>query len=364
VIDVHPAGNQGPASGNSSTVSDKSTQPSARDILASVKAYAVPDSFKGLRQLLVTAVAFFGLWLTMWWSLDVSYWLTLVLAVPTGLFLVRFFLIQHDCGHGSFFRSQRANDMIGRMLSVLTLTPYTYWRRMHAEHHASSGNLDRRGEGDVTTLTVREYIALSRWQRLLYQLYRHPIVLFGIGPAFVFIIKHRFPLDLSIRKTRMWGSVMSTNGAVAAVVVALCFLVGPAELIKLQVPVTLIASAIGVWLFFIQHQFDGVHWWRDDDWSSDHAALYGSSYYNLPKVLQWLTANIGLHHIHHLCSRVPNYRLQECQDQLPELSQAKRVTFMESLRCTRLALWDEAGKQMIRFRDLKRMRALGRSNPA
>jgi len=359
VTDVHPAGNQGPAPCISPA--SAAIPPAARDLLAQVKAHAVPDSFRGLRQLLVTAAAFSGLWLAMWWSLDVGYWLTLLLAVPAGFFLVRFFMIQHDCGHGSFFRSQRANDMVGRMLSVLTLTPYTYWRRMHAEHHATSGNLDRRGAGDVTTLTVREYLALSRWGRFWYRLYRHPLVLFGIGPAYVFIIKHRLPLDLSIRKTRMWGSVLSTNGAIAGVLVALAFLIGPIDLIKLQVPVTLVASAIGVWLFYIQHQFDGVHWSRGDDWHPDHAALYGSSYYSLPKVLQWLTANIGLHHIHHLCSRVPNYRLQECQDRVPELAQARRVTLLESLRCTRLALWDEAGKQLIRFRDLKRMRALGRS---
>ena len=316
----------------------------------------MPDSLRGLRQLLVTAGAFAALWLGMWWSLHVSYWLTLFLAVPAAGFLVRFFMIQHDCGHGSFFRSQRANDLVGRMISVLTLTPYTYWRRMHAEHHATSGNLDRRGVGDVTTLTVAEYLALSCWHRLCYRLYRHPLVLFGIGPAYVFMIKHRLPLDLPLRKIRLWTSVLATNGAIAVVLVAFAVLIGPIDLIKMQVPVTLMASVIGVWLFFVQHQFDGVHWWRGDDWHPEHAALYGSSYYSLPKALQWLTANIGLHHIHHLCSRVPNYRLQECQDRVPELGQARRVTFLESLRCTRLALWDEAEKQMIRFRDLKRKR--------
>ena len=360
MIDVHPAGSQGPApcAAPSAAASSQASQ-TARDLVARVKAHAVPDSFRGLRQLLVTAAAFAGLWLTMWWSLDVSYWLTLALAIPAGAFLVRFFMIQHDCGHGSFFRSQRANDLVGRMISVLTMTPYTYWRRMHAEHHATAGNLDKRGVGDVTTLTVREYLALSRWHRFMYRLYRHPLVLFGIGPAYVFMIKHRLPLDLPLRKIKLWGSVWATNGAIAAVLVALALLIGPIDMIKLQVPVTFVAAAIGVWLFFIQHQFDGVHWWRGDDWHPDHAALYGSSYYSLPKFLQWLTANIGLHHIHHLCSRVPNYRLQECQDRVPELGQARRVTLLESLRYTRLALWDEAEKQMIRFRDLKRIRRLG-----
>jgi acyl-lipid omega-6 desaturase (Delta-12 desaturase) len=354
VTEVSPAGSEEPAP---SAVSAPAK--SARELLAQVKAHAVPNSFIGLQQLLVTSAAFAGLWLAMWWSLHVSYWITLALAIPAGGFLVRFFMIQHDCGHGSFFRSQRANDLVGRMISVLTMTPYTYWRRLHAEHHATSGNLDKRGVGDVTTLTVREYLALSRWQRFCYRFYRHPLVLFGIGPAYLFVIKHRFPLDLPLRKAKLWGSVLATNGVIAAVLVLLAVLIGPINLIKLQVPVTLIASAIGVWLFFIQHQFDGVHWARAEDWQPDHAALYGSSYYRLPKILQWLTANIGLHHIHHLCSRVPNYRLQECQDRVPELGQVKRVTLLESLRCTRLALWDEAEKQMIRFRDLKRMPRLG-----
>ncbi len=329
----------------------------ARELAALVKAHAVPDSGRGLRQLAVTTVAFAGLWLGMWLSLDVGYWLTLLLAVPASAFLVRFFMIQHDCGHGSFFRSQRANDLVGSVIGVLTFTPYTYWRRMHAEHHATSGNLARRGVGDVTTLTVREYLALSRWQKLCYRFYRHPLVLFGIGPAYVFLVKHRLPLDLPLRKIRLWTSVLVTNGAIAAVLAVLAVLIGPIDLIKLQVPVTLMASAIGVWLFFIQHQYEDVHWWSGEEWELNHAALYGSSYYRLPKALQWLTANIGLHHIHHLCSRVPNYRLQECQDRVPELSNAKPVTLLESLRCMNLALWDEAAKRLIRFRDLKRLRA-------
>ncbi len=352
MIDVQPPGTHGP----STTVSPSPSE-AAADLAARIKAHAVPNNVRGLVQLAVTAGAFGVLWLSMWLSLDVGYWLTLLLAVPASVFLVRFFMIQHDCGHGSFFRSQRANDFVGRMISVLTFTPYTYWRRMHAEHHATSGNLDRRGVGDVTTLTVREYLALSRWQKFGYRFYRHPLVLFGIGPAYLFLVKHRLPLDLPLRKVRLWSSVLTTNGVIAAFLIVLALLIGPIDLIKMQVPITLLASAIGVWLFFIQHQFEGVRWWSGEDWDPEHAALYGSSYYRLPKVLQWLTANIGLHHIHHLCSRVPNYRLQECQDRVPELGQVRRVTFLESLRCTRLALWDEAAKRMIRFRDLKRLPA-------
>jgi len=333
--------------------SSPSDQDDQRSLLVRVKAHAVPDNKRSLGQLLVTTGIFAVLWVAMWFSLQLSYWLTLLLAVPAAGFLVRFFMIQHDCGHGAFFKSQRANDLLGRAIGIITLTPYSYWRRLHAEHHATSGNLDRRGVGDVTTLTVREYLALSRWQRFGYRFYRHPLVLFVFGPTYLFVFKHRLPLDLPLRKTKLWGSVLATNAGIVVAAVLVAMLVGPVTLLKVQVPVTLLASSIGVWLFFIQHQFDGVYWRRDNEWHPDHAALHGSSYYRLPKALQWLTASIGLHHIHHLCSRVPNYRLQECMDRVPELNQVKRVTFMDSVRCATLALWDEAAMKMIGFRDLK-----------
>ncbi len=353
--DVIPVGSQGQSPGSTPTPSLQPS-PDTRSIFARVKAFALPDRKRSIRQLVVTAGTFAALWLGMWLSLRYGYWITLLLAIPAAGFVVRFFMIQHDCGHGSFFQSRRANDIIGHLIGVLTLTPYSYWRGMHAEHHATSGNLDRRGAGDVTTLTVREYLALSWWGRVGYRIYRHPLVLFGLGPIYLFFVKHRLPLDLPLRKIKMWASVLATNVLIAAVLVGLAFLVGPINLLKMQLPITLLASAIGVWLFFIQHQFEGVYWRRENEWQADEAALIGSSYYRLPKVLQWFTASIGLHHVHHLCSRIPNYRLQECLDRVPELKQIPRITLMDSLRCTTLALWDEAAMKMVRFRDLKRGR--------
>jgi omega-6 fatty acid desaturase (delta-12 desaturase) len=273
------------------------------------------------------------------------------MAVPAAGFLVRLFIIQHDCGHGSLFRSRQANDLTGRILGIFTLTPYDYWRRTHAAHHATSGNLDRRGIGDINTLTVREYLALSRWRRLVYRLYRHPLVLFGVGPIYLFILKHRLPLDMPL--SGVWRNLFATNLGIVALTAVLAVLVGPLALLKLHLPIVLLAASAGIWLFHVQHQFEDSYWQRDGSWSFHQAALQGSSYYHLPRLLQWLTASIGLHHIHHLCSRIPNYRLQECLDANPELHRVRRVTLLESLRCARLALWCEEAQRMIRFRDIK-----------
>jgi acyl-lipid omega-6 desaturase (Delta-12 desaturase) len=288
----------------------------------------------------------------MWFSLEHGYWITLLLAVPAAGFLLRLFVIQHDCGHGSLFRSRLANDLTGRIIGVFTLTPYDYWRRTHAAHHATSGNLDRRGIGDITTLTVREYLGLSRWRRLAYRCYRHPLVLFGVGPTYLFIFKHRLPLDMPLLRSGVWRNLLATNVGIVALTVALAILVGPIALLKLQLPIVLLAASAGIWLFHVQHQFEESYWQRGATWSFHQAALQGSSYYSLPRFLQWLTASIGLHHIHHLCSRIPNYRLQQCLDENPELRQARRLTLLQSLRCARLALWNEETGRMIRFRDL------------
>lgn len=324
----------------------------ARRLATRLQAYGRPSARRSIAQLLVTAAAFVLLWLGMWVSLGHGYWITLLLAVPAAGFLLRFFVIQHDCGHGSLFRSRFANDLTGRLIGVLTLTPYDYWRRTHAAHHASSGNLDRRGIGDITTLTVREYQEMPRWRRLAYRCYRHPLVLFGIGPTYLFILKHRLPLDMPLLRSGVWRNLLATNVAIVGLTAVLALLVGPLELLKLQLPINLLAASAGIWLFYVQHQFVESYWQRDGRWSFFRGALEGSSYYDLPRPLRWLTASIGLHHIHHLCSRIPNYRLQECLDAHPELRQARRLTLFASLRCAGLSLWDEDSGRMIGFRDL------------
>lgn len=324
----------------------------ARALAARLKAFGSPDSRRGMVQLLITAAAFAALWLGMLYSLEHGYWLTLALALPAAGFLVRLFIIQHDCGHGSFFGSRRLNDLVGRVLGVLTLTPYDYWRQAHARHHASSGNLDRRGIGDITTLTVREYRALSRWRRAGYRLYRNPLVMFGLGPIYLFIIKHRLPSELSLIRGNLWFGVLATNIAIVGLTAAAAAAVGPSALIRVQLPLTILASSIGVWLFFVQHQFETTYWQYEDRWHFHDAAFHGSSYYRLPRPLQWITGSIGLHHIHHLCSRIPSYRLQESMDRLPELRGVNSLTIRQSLRCATLSLWDEDAGRMVRFRDI------------
>ena len=289
----------------------------------------------------------------MVWSLEYGYWITLLLAVPAAGFVVRLFMIQHDCGHGSFFRSRRLNDMLGRAIGVVTLTPYEHWRKAHAIHHATSGNLGRRGIGDVDLLTVDEYLALPRWRRLVYRLYRNPVVIFGIGPIYLFVLKHRLPLLMPNGGRRGVFSVLWTNLGIAGFIALAMVSFGVSEFLLVQAPITMLASSIGVWLFFVQHQFERTYWEPDARWSFHTAALRGSSYYVLPRVLRWFTASIGIHHVHHLCSRIPNYRLQECLDDHAGLRDFSRLTLLDSLKCVRLTLWDEDAKRLIGFRQLR-----------
>jgi omega-6 fatty acid desaturase (delta-12 desaturase) len=282
-----------------------------------------------------------------------SYLLSLAIAVPAAGFLVRLFMIQHDCGHGSFFRQRLANDWVGRAISVLTLTPYDYWRRSHAVHHASSGNLERRGVGDISTLTVGEYLALPRWRRIAYRLYRHPLVMFGLGPAYLFLVQHRYPAGEALRNWRSWLSPMATNAAIALAMVAAMWLVGMRPFLLVHLPIILLASSIGVWLFYVQHQFEDTFWARASTWTMPEAALHGSSHYDLPLIMRWFTANIGVHHVHHLCSRIPYYRLARVLHDHPELKDVGRVTLLQSIGCVRLVLWDEARRRMISFRQLR-----------
>jgi len=319
-----------------------------------VAPYAKPDTKCAAIQLLNTGLPFLVLAAALLYGVDRYRWAALPLALPAAALLVRMFMFQHDCGHGSFFRSRRANDLLGRTLGVLTLTPYAFWRRNHAIHHATSGNLDRRGIGDVTTLTVGEYLSLPGWRRLLYRIYRHPVVLFGIGSTYLFVIRHRIPRGNPLRHRRSWASILGTNAVIAAIMLVLVLTVGPRSLLLGYLPMILLASSIGVWLFYIQHQFEDAYWEAEADWDFRAAALRGSSFYDLPWILHWLTGSIGFHHIHHLSSKVPNYRLRDCFKENPELQNTKRLGLRESLNCARLALWDEKRRKLISFGEVHR----------
>lgn len=322
-------------------------------LLARLQPYRRPIPGRARLELAVTALPFALLWLGMWHSLAIGYWLTLLLAVPAAGFLVRLFVIQHDCGHGSFFRSRHANDWLGRAIGVLTLTPYAHWRLQHALHHGTSGNLDRRGDGDVEMLTVAEYEARPWWRRGLYRLFRHPATILGLGPLFVFVLRQRLPENPRAATARAWRDVMASNLAIAAALATLGWLVGPLELVLVQLPVTWLASAGGIWLFYVQHQFEHTYWERDPAWKLHAGGLIGSSHLDLPPVLRWFTANIGLHHVHHLSATIPSYRLGEVLRDLPELRDANRLTLRQSFHCFRLALWDENAKRLVSFRDAR-----------
>jgi acyl-lipid omega-6 desaturase (Delta-12 desaturase) len=326
--------------------------------------YREPSCVRSTVELVITAVSFVVLWILMWAALGTGYWVGLLLAVPAAGFLVRLFMIQHDCGHGAFFRRRRANDWVGRVIGVLTLTPYDFWRHSHALHHANSGNLDHRGFGDVDTLTVREFLALSRWRRLMYRLYRNPIVMFGVGPMYLFVLQHRLPVGLMRSSWHFWLSTMATNLAIAVLAATTIWLIGLGPFLLVQLPITVLAGSIGVWLFYVQHQFEDTFWAHDEGWNFHEAALHGSSHYDLPNVLRWFTANIGVHHVHHLCSRIPYYRLPLVLRDHPELVAVGRLTLFQSLQCVRMVLWDERKRQLISFREMLILRSVMNRRPA
>lgn len=328
------------------------TKVAARDLLEVLARYREPDRWRSILEIVVTAVPFALLWALAWAALSVSYWLTLLIAVPTAVFLVRLFLIQHDCGHGAFFRRRATNDWVGRVLGIFTLTPYDVWRRSHAIHHATSGNLDQRGIGDIDTLTVREYLARSRWGQFVYRLYREPLVMFGIGPSYIFILKHRLPFGFMRAGWRPWVSAMGTNAGIVLVSAGLIWLIGLEPFLKVQLPVAALASSIGVWLFYVQHQFEETVWAEAEGWNQHEAALYGSSHYDLPRPLAWLTANIGIHHVHHLYSRIPFYRLPQVLRDHPDLANIHRISLADSLACVKLKLWDEQRQRLVSFREV------------
>lgn len=315
--------------------------------------YREPNWARSVFELVITVVPFVLIWILMWVALRNDYWISLLLAVPAAGLLVRLFMIQHDCGHGSFFRHRLANDWVGRIVGVLTLTPYDFWKRSHAHHHASSGNLDRRGIGDIDTLTVREYLARSQRHQLLYRLYRHPAVMFGVGPAYLFIFQHRLPIGMLRGGWLPWLSTMATNVAIMTLVATMIWLIGAGPFLLIHLPITVLAASIGVWLFYVQHQFEDTHWAPDADWTFHVAALHGSSHYALPSVLRWFSANIGVHHVHHLCSRIPYYRLPEVLRDHPSLAALGRLTLSQSIQCVGRTLWDEREQRLISVREMR-----------
>lgn len=313
-----------------------------------VAPYQHSDLRRSLGQLANTLLPYLGLWILIIFSLRISYWITLVLIIPAAAFLVRLFIIFHDCGHNSFFKSKTANRWVGFFLGVLTFTPSETWWHDHAIHHATAGNLDKRGTGDVTTWTVAEYRQRSLWQRFTYRVFRHPLGMFIFGPLLVFLITHRFTSPNGGKRERL--NVIMTNLALLAIFLVMSLAIGWKVFLLIQIPIMWLAGAGGIWLFYIQHQFEDAYWVPSGDWDYTHAALEGASYYKLPKVLQWFSGNIGFHHIHHLSPRIPNYFLEKCYKENPPLQDVPTFNIVTGLKALKLRLWDEQIKKMVDFR--------------
>ena len=305
------------------------------------------DLKRSLWQLANSLLPYLGLWYLAYVLLDVSYLATLAVCFVAALFLIRVFIIAHDCGHGSFFNSPRANDLCGSITSVLAFIPYFAWRYDHAIHHAHSGNLDQRGMGDIKTMTVSEFRNASKWQQVWYRLYRNPLVLFGIGPLYGFLISYRFWPKGAIARVKR--SVIVNNLAIAGIVALAWLTIGIKAYVLVMLPIMAIAGSMGVWMFYIQHQYEDVEWEHQEDWTYFNQAIHNASFYKLPRVIQWFTGNIGFHHVHHLDSRIPNYRLEKCHNDVEFLREVKPITLRESLRFAKYRLWDEERRKLVTF---------------
>lgn len=327
-----------------------------------VARYQKPSVARGVWQILNTVVPYLALWVAMYFAVQVSYWLAIPMAVLAGAFLVRMFIIFHDCGHGSFFKSQKANHVLGVITGFLTLTPYYHWRWEHAVHHSSSGDLDRRGMGDIWTMTVQEYLESSRWKRFAYRLARNPFVLFVLAPMFLFLVWNRLPKPQAPAREKR--SVYWTNLALLLLVVGMISLFGWQATLILMLTTLMVAGSSGVWLFYVQHQFEGVYWERAESWDYAMAALQGSSFYKLPKILQWFSGNIGYHHIHHLSPRIPNYNLERCHKSEPLFQTVKPITLFSSFKSITYRLWDEQRRRLVGYRQLRQIRKQGRIAPS
>jgi len=309
--------------------------------------YLEPSLERSIWQITNTFIPYVGLWILIVYSLSVSYWLTAFLIILAAGFLVRLFIIFHDCGHGSYFKSQKTNRMVGMFFGILSFTPYDKWHNQHMRHHGSVGNLDKRGVGDVWTMTKEEYLASDKWTRFKYRIYRNPLVMFGIGSLYVFLIQNRLARKEMNKKERL--NVYFTNTALFLLFVAMSWAIGIGTFVIIQLSILYIAAISGLWLFYLQHQYEDVSWFRNNDWNYRTVALEGSSFVKFPKLLQWFSGNIGFHHIHHLNSRIPNYYLSRCYRENSVFKEVKPVTFMMSLRSLKLRLWDEQIQKMVTF---------------
>ena len=319
---------------------------------AALAPYQRPSHARSVKEIVITVAPLAALWVTALVLTGHGWWWGALLTIPAAAFLVRLFMIQHDCGHGAFFGSGATNTWIGRLIAVVTMTPYEYWRRTHAIHHATSGNLDRRGLGAVETLTVAEYRAAPLFRRLAYAIYRNPLVMFGLGPTYMFVLQHRIPIGL-MKDRPAWLSAAGVNLGVGIILAIEIAAAGLGAALVVHLSIVIVAATIGVWLFYVQHQFEDGYWAGRETWTAEAAALRGSSHLDLPPVLAWFTANIGIHHVHHLGSKVPFYRLPEVLRDIPELREGRRIGLLQSFRCARLALWDPAAGRLVPLRQAR-----------
>ncbi len=332
----------------------KRTKPAWLEI---VQRYQKPTIPKSVWQIINSFIPYFLIWGLMIYSLNISYWIMLALAPFAAGFLMRIFIIQHDCGHQSFFQSRRANDLLGGICGILTWLPYHHWRTQHARHHANSGDLDFRGYGDIDTLTVNEYLQRNRWRRLSYRVFRDPLTMFLIVPSILFIFAHRFPFKTTKSEKRARASVWKTNAGIVAALLGVGYFIGYKEALLIQLHITVITASIGVFLFYVQHQFEETYWRRHPDWDYENAALKGSSFFKLPKVLQWFSGNIGFHHVHHLNPKIPNYLLEQAHTENELFQDVEPLTLGKSIQSIFLHLWDEDSERLISFREFRKLRS-------
>src|SRR5690606_25458727 len=322
-----------------------------RNLKKEISHYEHSNTKSSVMQMLNTFIPFFVLWFLAYKSLSISYFLTLAICIVAAGILVRIFIIFHDCCHGSFFKKRKSNMILGTIAGILTFCPFEQWKRSHAIHHATSSNLNKRGTGDVWVMTVKEYLAASKWQKIGYRLYRNPFVMFVLGPIYIFLVSYRFNVKNARRREKI--NTYITNISIVVLIIIFCVTLGWQDFLLVQGPIFFLAGSLGIWLFYVQHQFEDSYFENQENWDFVKAAIDGSSYYKLPKVLQWLTGNIGFHHIHHLSPRIPNYYLEEVHNKNEALQEATTITLKTSLKSLHFRLWDEENKKFIGFKDIK-----------